>query len=324
MADYDVVTFGETMLRIATSPGERLELAARLDAGIGGAESNLAVALARLGRQIAWSSVLPSNAFGARIAGELRRHGVDVSHVRWVENARVGVYFLDMGSAPRPTQVIYDRAGSAIASAQPDEIDTTIAARARVLHLTGITPALSAGCAEITRRLVRRATEAGVPISFDVNYRSLLWPPEEAAEVLAPLCAAASILICGRNDARTIWGLSGSDEEIVRALAQRFGVTPAVTVLTTGEEGALALTRDGDLLVEPSVAAAVIDRVGAGDAFAAGFLHGYLDGDLRLALRRGVRLAALKMTVRGDLPILSHHELEACLAAESTGHRIVR
>lgn len=321
-ARFDVVTFGETMLRLATMPGERLETALALEAGIGGAESNLAVALSRLGRRVAWSSVLPRNSFGERIAGELRRHGVDISAVRWVERGRVGVYFLDMGATPRPTQVLYDRAGSVVASCDPDEIDIGLATRGRLLHLTGITPALSPDCAEIARRLAARAVEAGVPLCLDVNYRTLLWPPEVAAETLAPLCAAATVLICGRADARAIWRLAGSDEEVARALAQRFGA--AVTVLTTGDEGALAITQDGALLVEPAIRADVIDRVGAGDAFAAGFLDGYLDGDLALALRRGVRLAALKMTVRGDLPLLSRPELDALLASDVPGRHIMR
>ncbi|HET9016552.1 MAG TPA: sugar kinase [Thermomicrobiaceae bacterium] len=321
MATYDVVTFGETMIRLSTPLGERLETAVALEVGIGGAESNVAVALSRLGRRTAWASVLPHNAFGERIAGELRRHGVDVSHVRWVERGRVGVYYLDTGSAPRPTHVLYDRAGSAVAECDPDRIDPDLAAQCRILHLTGITPALSAGCAEVSRRLALRATESGIPICLDVNYRSLLWPPPLAAEVLAPLCTAATVLICGRGDARTLWGVTGSDEKAVRALSERFGA--ATTVLTTGEEGALALTQDGTLYREPALATAVVDRVGAGDAFAAGFLHGYLDGDVARALRLGVGLAALKMTVRGDLAVVSAHEL-AALAAAAPGPAILR
>ena len=321
MATYDVVTFGETMVRLSTPVGERLETAVALEVGIGGAESNVAVALSRLGRRAAWVSVLPRNAFGERIAGELRRHGVDVSHVNWAERGRVGVYYLDTGAAPRPTHVLYDRAGSAVAGCEPDGIDTDLAARCRILHLTGITPALSPSCAEVTRRLALRASEAGVPISVDVNYRGLLWSPEVAADVLTPLCTAATVLICGRADARTLWGLGGSDEEVARELSARFGA--ATTVLTTGDEGAVALTQDGTLYREPAVATVVVDRVGAGDAFAAGFLHGYLDGDVALALRLGVRLAALKMTVRGDLALISAHEL-ASLVGPTPGSAIVR
>lgn len=322
MAGYDVVTFGETMIRFSTAPGERLETATTVEIGIGGAESNVAVALARLGRRVAWASVLPRNPFGARIAGELRRHGVDTTHIHWVDQGRAGVYYLDTGAAPRPTQVLYDRAGSAIAVCNPEDIDPALATRGRLLHLTGITPALSPSCAEITRRLLTAGTAAGIPVSIDVNYRSRLWTPKAAAETLAPLCSEATILFCGRNDAGTLWGLSGSDEEIARGLAARFD--PAVTVLTAGADGALALTRDGTIYREPAVPVDVIDRVGAGDAFAAGFLHGYLDGDVALGLRFGVRLAALKMTVRGDLAVLSDDDIAACLADAGSSHTIVR
>ncbi|HEX5305918.1 MAG TPA: PfkB family carbohydrate kinase, partial [Dyella sp.] len=147
-----------------------------------------------------------------------------------------------------------------------------------------------------------------------------LWQPEEAAERLAPFCAAAGILFCGRADARTLWGLDGDDEAVLRALAGRFGA--AVTVLTLGEQGALALTRDGQLLRQPGVPVAVVDRVGAGDAFAAGFLHGYLDGDLPAALRLGVSLAALKMTIHGDLSLINGQELAAW--SDPHGRGIIR
>lgn len=310
---WDVLSFGETMIRLAVPVGERLETASSLEVRIGGAESNVAVALARLGRRAAWCSVLPQNPLGRRIAGELRWHGVDVSPVHWVERGRVGIYFLDTGAAPRPTQVLYDRAGSAIATADPDRIDLSIVEQTRLLHLTGITPALSPSCREIAQRLVERAGQLGVPVCFDVNYRSLLWTPAEAAEALAPFCRAASVLICGRGDAATIWSLDGSPDEVLAGLVELFRAP--VTVLTLGDEGALAQTADGQRFQAPPVQATVVDRVGAGDAFAAGFLHGYLDGgDVARGLWYGVALAALKLTLHGDLALVTGAELEAVVA----------
>ncbi len=310
---WDVLSFGETMIRLSVPLGERLETAGSLEVRIGGAESNVAVALARLGRRAAWCSVLPQNPLGRRIAGELRWHGVDISPVRWVERGRVGVYFLDTGAPPRPTQVLYDRAGSAIATADPDSIDPSIVEAARLLHLTGITPALSPTCREIARRLVERARQLGVPVCFDVNYRSLLWTPAEAAEALAPFCRAATVLICGRSDAATIWGLDGAAEDVLAGLVERFHAL--VTVLTLGDGGALAQMADGYRVQAPSVPATLVDRVGAGDAFAAGFLHGYLDGeDIARGLRYGVALAALKLTLQGDLALVTPAELEAVVA----------
>lgn len=308
MVDFDLVTFGETMIRLSTPLGQRIESAEALDIGIGGAESNVAIALARLGRRVAWSSVLPRNAFGERIAAELRRHRVDDRQIHWVEHGRVGVYYLDTGAPPRPTHVIYDRGASAIALCDPDDIDTSIASRSRIVHLTGITPALSEACAEVTGRFAERATEAGAPFSFDVNYRALLWSPEQAAATLEPFCAAATVLFCGRNDARLLWGLTGSNESILAELSRRFGA--ATTVLTLGDEGALAQTQDGEVFQATAPPVQVVDKVGAGDAFAAGFLHGYLDGDVPRALRLGVTLAALKMTIHGDLSLINAHELD--------------
>jgi 2-dehydro-3-deoxygluconokinase len=308
MAEYDLVAFGETMIRLSTPLGQRLETSTTLDIGIGGAESNVAIALARLGRRVAWSSVLPRNPFGLRISAELRRHQVDDRQISWVDQGRVGVYYLDSGAPPRPTHVIYDRAASAIALCDPDAIDTSLATRARMLHLTGITPALSASCAEITRRFAKRAGEANVPLSFDVNYRARLWSPQQAAATLEPLCAAATVLFCGRNDARTLWGIDGSNDAVLTELAQRFGA--ATTVLTLGDEGALVRTQAGEIVHEAAPTVQVVDKVGAGDAFAAGFLHGYFDGDIPHALRLGVALASLKMTIHGDLALISARELE--------------
>jgi len=308
MAEYDLVAFGETMIRLSTPLGQRLEASTTLDIGIGGAESNVAIALARLGRRVAWSSVLPRNPFGLRIAAELRRHRVDEGHVTWVDHGRVGVYYLDSGTPPRPTHVIYDRAASAIALCDPDEIDTSLATGARLLHLTGITPALSDACAEVTRRFAERAHEAAVPLTFDVNYRARLWSPEQAATTLEPFCASATVLFCGRNDARTLWGIDGSNEAVLSELSRRFGAP--TTVLTLGDEGALVLTPSGEVMHEAAPAVHVVDKVGAGDAFAAGFLHGYLDGDIPRALRLGVALASLKMTIHGDLALITARELE--------------
>ncbi|HLI52657.1 MAG TPA: sugar kinase [Thermomicrobiaceae bacterium] len=327
---FDLVTFGETMIRLSTSLGTRLETTPALHVGIGGAESNVAVALARLGRSTSWQSVLPNNSLGQRVAGELRHHGVDTSNVRWVSerDGKVGVYYLDTGAPPRPTQVIYDRAGSAISRCDPDTIDPSFVSTGRLLHLTGITPALSSTCAAICRRLVDVATANEIPISFDINYRALLWPPEQAGRELEPFCRAATILICGRADGKRLFGLDGSDVEMVRQLADRFD--SPITLLTTGEEGATALVRnpsgDGQLIQEPATATQVVDKVGAGDAFAAGFIHGYLDGDVSLAVRLAVRLAALKMTIQGDLAVLTQAEIEDCLADAGDGprHRVLR
>jgi 2-dehydro-3-deoxygluconokinase len=317
VSDLDVFTFGETMIRLSTPVGERLETTRSLDMRIGGTESNLSIALARLGRRIAWSSVLPDNPLGHRIVRELNWHGVDTSTVRWVDGARAGVYFLDTGSAPRPTQVLYDRKDSAVARATVDQIDLVPAGGARILHLTGITMALSKGCAEICNCLIETAKNAGAKFSFDVNYRSLLWSPEDANQALSPVCEQADILFCGREDAETIWGVGGTPDEVASELAERF--QSEITVITLGGDGAILKTRDGNVLTTPSVAVEIVDPIGAGDAFAAGFLHGYLDGDLERALEIAAAMAALKMTIHGDLAVVTPAEVEAVIGNRQRG-----
>ncbi|MCX2727870.1 sugar kinase [Thermomicrobium sp. 4228-Ro] len=311
---WDVVGFGEAMLRLAVPTGERLETTKQLEVGIGGAEANVLIALARLGRRTAWSSVLPRNTLGERIARELAWHGVDTSLIHWTDEGRVGVYFLDVGVPPRPTVVLYDRAGSVVAHVDPLVFPVEWVSESRWLHATGITPALSSGCRAVLARLVERACQSGVGVSFDVNYRSRLWSPEEAARTLEWFCRQATVLLCGEDDARLLWGLSGDGEAVAHALSTRFGA--AMTVVTRGEHGAVATTADGRTVIVPGRAATVVDRVGAGDAFAAGFLHGYLDtGDVERGLQYGVALAALKLTVRGDLAIVTAEELESAVAA---------
>lgn len=322
---YDLVTFGETMIRLTTTGGRRLENTATLEVTIGGAESNVCVALARLGRRVSWLSALPDNPLGKRIFNELRGYGVDTSRVVWSDNHRAGVYFMETGARPRPTRVTYDRADSAVAMLQADAIDTGPVANARALHLTGITPALSANCATICQRLAVAAVAAGVPLILDVNFRSLLWSPEEAARGLSTLCQQATVLLCGAGDARTIWGLSGEPVDVARGLLDRSGAELAV--ITLGESGVCAVSRAGDVYEQSSLAVDIVDPVGAGDAFAAGFLHAWLDdrAGIPFALRSGVALAALSMTIPGDLAIITPADLTAALKLlEGGGEDIVR
>jgi 2-dehydro-3-deoxygluconokinase len=305
---YDLVTFGETMIRLTAEPGIRLEEAATLRVTIGGAESNVAVALARMGRRTAWLSALPDHALGQRIAGELRRHGVDTSHIHWT-TGRIGLYFMEPGAAPRPTRVLYDRADSVIARIDPDSLDTSIVDGAGVLHLTGITPALSAAAQTACLRLAEAAQAAGTPLSVDVNYRARLWSPEAAAEGIQPLLSRATLLFCGAGDAATIWGLTGEPQHIAQALLDRSAAE--LVVVTLGEQGALALARDGTRYEQPAIGVEPIDAVGAGDAFAAGFLDRWLADPAAIpaALRRAAGLAAIKMTIYGDNAVITADDL---------------
>jgi 2-dehydro-3-deoxygluconokinase len=305
---YDLVTFGETMIRLTSEPGTRLEEAGSLSVTIGGTESNVAVALSRLGRRAAWLSALPDNPLGHRIAGELRRHAVVTDHIIWT-SGRVGVYFMEPGAAPRPTRVHYDRADSAIARIDPDAIDPSIVTSASLLHLTGITPSLSAGAAAVCLRLADAARQANVPISFDVNYRARLWSAEQAAAGIQPLLDRTTLLFCGAGDAATIWGLTGEPTAVAQALLDRSSAE--TVVLTLGERGSLALTRGGRQYEQAAIPVEPIDAVGAGDAFAAGFLHRWLDdpAGIPTALHSAATLAAIKMTIYGDNAIITPDDL---------------
>src|SRR5437773_9244959 len=178
---YDVITFGEAMVRLSPLNFRRLEQARSLDVNTGGAELNTAVGLARLGRSAAWVSRLTDNAVGRLIANHAREAGVSTEHVLWTNDDRVGVYFLEFGAAPRASSVIYDRKGAAIAAIRPGMVDwAKVFAGARWFHVTGITPALSGSAAEATREALQAARHAKVQISIDLNYRVKLWSQTEA------------------------------------------------------------------------------------------------------------------------------------------------
>ncbi len=312
-----VITIGETMLRFTPERGRSLEGSDLWSVLAAGAESNVAVALARLGVPVGWVSRLPTSPLGLKVAGAVRLHGVDTSRVIWAEQGRQGLYFLDPGAVPRPAVITYDRAGSAMAQVDPEEVDWDYVRGARVVHLTGITPALGEGPHRLVRRTITEVHAAGGLVSFDVNYRSGLWRPEAARSALEPILGEVDLLIMSRGDFHLLFPeAAGGDEAALRYLSARF--EPSVAVLTCGEEGALSL-EDGVLERRPAVRAVEVDRVGRGDAFAAGFLHGYLGGGIPLALEHGTALAALKMTYPGDLCWATLEDLQSVLAGTAAG-----
>jgi 2-dehydro-3-deoxygluconokinase len=314
---YDLITLGETMWRLSPPGFTRLDNASHLDIQVGGSESNTAIALARLGKKVAWWSRLPSNPLGQHIAQTLRMHGVDVSGIHWQENARLGTYFVEFGSHPRATQVVYDRANSAASQMQPDDFDWSLLRQTRRLHLTGITPALSASCLQTVRCAMAEARQAGIDISFDINYRAKLWTWDECRPVMDELASHSSLALVALRDARSLLDNGNlSPHHLIRELHERWNGTQVV--MTRGENGALVF--DGDTLFEiPAFRVHIVDRVGAGDAFSAGLLCGLLDGkSLPDAVRYGTAVAALKMTMPGDIALISRAEVEALLTDQSS------
>ncbi|CAG0955095.1 MAG: sugar kinase [Anaerolinea sp.] len=310
-ADCDVITFGETMLRL-TPPGlQRLESAVQFEAHVGGSESNVAVGLARLGLRVAWLSRLTLNPLGRQIAAALRAQGVDTSLVIWTEQDRVGLYFLEEGKAPRGSQVLYDRAHSALSRITPADLppDLFVAGRSRVLHLSGITPALSPNAAQTARTAAQQAREAGWLVSFDLNYRANLWSATTAAQGLESLIQNAHVIYLPLRDAALLYGMPPEPEKTLVGLQARF--PGKIIVLTLGGRGAAAIQPSGDPVFHPGFEAEEVGRVGGGDAFVAGFLFAYLQSqELTQALQWGNAAAAFKYSIPGDMPLFSRAELE--------------
>jgi 2-dehydro-3-deoxygluconokinase len=311
---FDVTTFGEMMLRLSVPAGERLEAATSLDLHPAGAEANVATLLARLDRQTRWVGALPQNPLGRLCANHLRSAGVDLSGILWSDGGRLGTYYVEFGEPPRGIQVTYDRTGSAIALLQPDQIDWDSLLDSRLLHLTGITPALSDSCLEITRQALASARQHGVPVSFDVNYRQKLWSETNARATLLPMIQEVELLFCSRNDARRVFGCDGSANDIANSMCD---LTHAKNVvITLADEGAVLWNGD-ELHHEPACPTRILDRLGAGDALAAGVIDGWLDGSPGLGLKHGVILAALALGQAGDMVITNRGELDSLTSASS-------
>jgi 2-dehydro-3-deoxygluconokinase len=294
----DLLTVGETMIRLSTPPSELLAEVPTLNINIGGAESNVAVGVAQMGFKSRWLSRLTDNTLGRRITHELSSHGVDCSGIAWTNEDRVGTYFVEFGQAPRPTRVTYDRANSAASKMSPDTFDLSQLDTARVLHLTGITAAISDSCYAMLNRFLDYARKKEIHVVFDVNYRARLWSADDCAAKVAPLLDRCDTLIVSRADANIVFKIQGEPEEIIRALSSRFKV-PQIA-LTISEKGAIAL-ENGSLIQASGYAVDMVDRIGAGDAFAAGVICGLLRNDFTLGVRYGVAMSALQLSLRGDM-----------------------
>jgi 2-dehydro-3-deoxygluconokinase len=306
---HDLVVVGEVLLRLAIPSPGRFETARELDVQVGGAEANVAAACARLGLRSAWISALPDNPWGERIRRDLAAHGVDCAYVRAMPDTRVGVYFLEYGVAPRPIRVLYDRRESAFARLTPEAIDWEPVRRARLAHVSGVTPALGDGA----RRIVERFLSEARAVSFDVNYRAALWPPEEARAFAERVLPHARYVFLGQAEAETVFKLTGAPEAVVETLSR---LAPKATVtLLQGQEGSTVL--EGGRLWRPSRrhAVHVVDPIGAGDAYVAGFLWATLQGrPMQEVVDTAAAVAALKCSTWGDVALISPRDVEDVLA----------
>ena len=312
---FDVTTFGEMLIRLSVPSGERLENTRSLDVHPAGSEANVVTLLSRLERKTCWTGALPDNALGQLAVNALRLAGVDTSRIQWSDKGRMGTYYVEFGEPPRGIQVTYDRAYSCMTQFNVHDMDWDSLLNTRLLHLTGITPALSPSCREVVIESIRRAKDRGVPISFDVNYRQKLWTETEASETFLLLIKGVELLFCSQADAKRLFGCSGSVQEIAQGVLE---LSQAQHVIVTfGEQGAL-LWSGTEWLHEPARATRIVDRLGAGDALAAGVIQGWLDGDVAAGLRYGVTLAALALSQFGDMVLTNKAELTSLCQGSST------
>jgi len=306
----EVFTFGEAMLRLSVSPGHTLETAPAYAVHVAGTEANVAATLSRLDREVSWVSALPEGPLGRRVLAELQACGVDCSGVVVRPEGRIGTYFVELHAEPLAARVIYDRAGSAAAGFTLGDVPWELFESAQIIHMTGITPALSASCREVVLDMAERARRDGKFLSVDVNYRSKLWGTEEASRVISEVMRSADLVVCTGEDASDLFGISLDPPDVARELADRHAI--ARVVVTSGVGGAW-WCHDGNAGHVSAISVSVVDRIGAGDAFMAGVLDGILDGDLGLGVRRGNALAALALTTRGDRAVASRAEVDSML-----------
>ncbi|HEY6868946.1 MAG TPA: sugar kinase [Novosphingobium sp.] len=322
-----IICFGEMLLRFATAPGHRIAEARTLDLVVGGAEANVAVALAALGHRARMVTLLPDNPLGDRALAALAANRVETGAVLRGPG-RMGIYFLEQGASLRASAITYDRAGSAFALAGPEAFDfPALLAGARLLHLSGITAALGPGGLALARAAIAAAHDAGVPVSFDPNYRESLWSAWDSRprEALHELIAGADILFAGHRDMALVLGRTFAGEGAERraeAAAAAFAAFPRLQVMASTARHPLTQThhriaarvdrRDQSWQTGELDVTDIVDRIGTGDAFAAGVIDAWLNGaDARAMAESGLALGALKHGLHGDFCPIARAELTA-------------
>jgi len=323
-----IVCFGELLIRLSATGRGLLMQSPAMDVHVGGAEANVAIALARLGHHTSMVSAVPDNALGGGAVAALRASGVDCGGVATLPG-RMGLYFLSPGAGLRAAEIIYDRAGSSFATANASAFDfPRLLAGAARLHLSGITPALGPQSAELALSAAQAAADLGVPVSFDGNYRAQLWAAwnSNPQDILSRLIAHADILFGNHQDIALLLGrdFAGSGDDRRRAAAEAaFAAFPRLQLMAStarhvhdADRHQLAAridTRDGHVQTDEIAISGIVDRIGAGDAFAAGVLHGLSQGDIAHAANTGLALACLKHSLPGDASLFGQRDIDAFL-----------
>lgn len=337
-----VVTFGEVMLRLATPGYLRFAQTDNFTATFGGGEANVAVSLANYGFSPAFVSRVPDNDIGRACLMDLRKYGVDTSHIA-IGGDRLGIYFLETGAVSRGSKVVYDRAHSALSEIQPGMIDWDKALDgAEWFHWTGITPAVSEGAAAVCLEGVKAAAAKGITISTDLNYRKKLWKwGKKAGEVMAGLVEYCDIILGNEEDAAMVFGIEPEGVDVVgghvegaayesvgKQLMERFPKAKKVIITLRGSVNAnhntwSGVLWDGEKLYEAPVyqITHIVDRVGGGDSFMGGLIYGlntYPDDDQK-ALNFAVAASCLKHTIYGDFNQVMVDEVEKLMGGDASG-----
>lgn len=326
-----IVCFGELLIRLS-APGRTLLMQTpALDLYVGGAEANVAIGLANLGHRTAMVSAVPANALGAGAVAFVRGQGVDTSRIV-MRDGRMGLYFLSPGAGLRASEILYDRAGSSFATAPTDAFDwAVLLAEASRLHLSGITPALGPVPAAAAIAAAEAATALGVPVSFDGNYRARLWEAWDSKPraILSKLIGHADILFGNHHDVALLLGKAfpGDGEGRRQAAADAaFAAFPRLKIIASTARhvedadrhriSARIDTPDARVQTEEVLVSGIVDRIGAGDAFATGVLHGLSQGGIEHAARVGLTLACLKHSLPGDASLFGQGDIDACMAGK--------
>ena len=333
-----IVTFGEIMLRLAPQGYTRFVQADSYGASYGGGEANVAVSLANFGMNCAFVSKVPKHEIGQAAVNRLREFGVDTSCIVRGGN-RIGIYYLEKGASQRPSKVIYDRAHSAIAEAEPADFDWKhIFKNACWFHFTGISPALSDSTAVITADACKAAKDTGLTVSCDLNYRKNLWPREKAAAVMGSLMPYVDLCIANEEDASDVFGIHAADtdistgqinrsgyEQVAAALTERFAfkqvaITLRESISANDNNWSAMLYSDGNACFSKKYAMHIVDRVGGGDSFGAGLIYAMLNSmSAQEALEFAVAASCLKHSIEGDFNQVSVDEIQKLAKGDASG-----
>ncbi len=333
-----VVTFGELMLRLAPNGYLRFVQADSFEATYGGGEANVAVSLSNFGMATKFITKLPAHEIGQAAVNSIRKYGVDTSGIAR-GGARVGIYYLEKGASQRPSKVIYDRAFSAIALAEPEDFDwDEIFKDVEWFHFTGITPALSDGVADICLEACKKAKEKGIRVSFDLNYRKNLWSSDKAQEVITKLTPYIDVCIANEEDAEKVFGIKANNtditggkisydgyKQVAEKLVQKYGFKMVATTLresiSASDNNWSAMLYDGkEFYFSKKYNVHIVDRVGGGDSFGAGLIYSQLNNfSQQEAIEFAVAASCLKHTIEGDFNLMSVAEVKALAGGDASG-----